>query len=51
MAKIERATRAELDAYVRDLIAQRRGKPSDDLLSDLIAAEEDGDRMLGPTSW
>ncbi len=44
MAKIERAN-AELDAYVRDLIAERRGKPGDDLLSDFIAAEEAGDRM------
>ncbi|MEY2474340.1 MAG: hypothetical protein QOK28_3669 [Actinomycetota bacterium] len=42
--KIETAS-AELDAYVRDLIATRRGKPGDDLLSDFIAAEEDGDRM------
>jgi cytochrome P450 len=30
---------------VRDLIAQRRAAPGDDLLSDFIAAEEDGDRM------
>jgi cytochrome P450 len=44
MGKIERAS-AELDEYVRDLIAQRRGKLGDDLLSDFIAAEEDGDRM------
>ena len=44
MEKIERAS-AELDAYVRALIAERRGKPGDDLLSDFIAAEEDGDRM------
>lgn len=44
MAKIERAN-AELDAYVRDLITQRRGNLGDDLLSDFIAAEEDGDRM------
>jgi cytochrome P450 len=44
MSKIETAS-AELDRYVRDLIAQRRGKPGDDLLSDFIAAEEDGDRM------
>jgi cytochrome P450 len=42
--KIETAS-AELDAYVRDLIATRRGNPGDDLLSDFIAAEEDGDRM------
>jgi cytochrome P450 len=41
---IERASQ-ELDAYVRDLIAERRGKPGDDLLSDFIAAEEEGDRM------
>ncbi|MEY2396854.1 MAG: hypothetical protein QOJ00_28 [Actinomycetota bacterium] len=35
----------ELDAYVRELIAQRRADPADDLLSDMIAAEEEGDRM------
>ena len=44
MGKIETAS-AELDAYVRELIAQRRGSPGDDLLSDFIAAEEEGDRM------
>jgi cytochrome P450 len=44
LEKIQKAS-AELDDYVRDLIAQRRGKPGDDLLSDFIAAEEDGDRM------
>jgi cytochrome P450 len=44
MGKIEKAS-AELDEYVRDLIARRRGTPGDDLLSDFIAAEEDGDRM------
>jgi len=38
-------TQDELDAYTRDLIAQRRGKPQDDLLSELIAAEEEGDRL------
>jgi len=37
-----------LDAYVLDLIEQRRGDPRDDLLSDLIAAEEEGDK-LSPT--
>jgi cytochrome P450 len=42
--KIQKANE-ELDAYVRELIAQRRGKPGDDLLSDFIAAEEGGDRM------
>ena len=35
----------ELDAYTRDLIAQRRSKPADDLLTDLIAAEESGDKL------
>ncbi len=43
-AKI-RAASEELDAYVTELIAERRSKPGDDLLSDFIAAEEDGDRM------
>ena len=36
---------AELDDYVRDMIAERRDKPADDLLTDLIAAEEAGDRL------
>ena len=35
----------ELEAYVRELIAERRSKPADDLLTDLIAAEEAGDRL------
>jgi cytochrome P450 len=36
----------ELDAYVRAMIAERRTRPADDLLSDLIAAEEaDGDHL------
>lgn len=35
----------ELDAYTRDLIAARRDRPADDLLTDLIAAEEAGDRL------
>lgn len=39
------AAQDELDAYTRDLIAQRRGKPQDDLLSELIAQEEAGDRL------
>ncbi|MEM7337582.1 MAG: cytochrome P450 [Actinomycetota bacterium] len=34
-----------IDAYVLDLIDTRRGDPRDDLLSDLIAAEEEGDRL------
>lgn len=35
----------ELDEYVRELIARRRREPGDDLLTDLIAAEEAGDRL------
>jgi cytochrome P450 len=44
MPKIIRA-QDELDAYVGDLIEQRRSSPSDDLISALIAAEADGDRL------
>ncbi len=39
------AAQDELDAYTRDLIAMRRSKPADDLLTDLIAAEEAGDKL------
>jgi cytochrome P450 len=35
----------ELDAYVDDMVAQRRHTLTDDLLSDLIRAEDDGDRL------
>ena len=35
----------ELDDYVRDMIAQRRSRPADDLITALIAAEEAGDRL------
>lgn len=41
---IERAG-AELDAYVRALVDEHRAVPRDDLLSALIAAEEQGDRL------
>ena len=34
-----------LEAYVRGLIAERRKEPRDDLLSEMIAAEEEGDRL------
>jgi cytochrome P450 len=40
-----RAASAELDAYTRAMIDERRSKPADDLLSALIAAEEAGDRL------
>jgi cytochrome P450 len=42
--KIKQAS-AELDDYVRAMIADRRSKPAEDLLSDMIAAEEAGDRL------
>jgi cytochrome P450 len=35
----------ELDQYVTEMIAARRSSPAEDLLSDMIAAEESGDRM------
>ena len=35
----------ELGEYTRGLIAERRSKPADDLLTDLIAAEEAGDKL------
>ncbi|MFI5801464.1 cytochrome P450 [Streptomyces sp. NPDC051561] len=43
----ERAVRASLDfsSYLRDLIAHRRDHPGDDLISGLIAAYEDGERL------
>jgi cytochrome P450 len=37
--------RNELTAYVSDMITERRSDPRDDLLSDLIAIEEEGDRL------
>ncbi len=37
--------REELDTYVRAMIARRRTDPGDDLLTDLIAANEDGDSL------
>lgn len=35
----------ELDAYLEDLIARRRASLSDDLISELIRTEDDGDRL------
>jgi cytochrome P450 len=35
----------EFDAYIRDLIADRRKDVGEDLLSELILAEEEGDRL------
>ena len=39
------AAQAELDDYITELIAVRRADPRDDLLSNLILAEEEGDRL------
>lgn len=44
-APLMEAARVELDAYMADLIEQRRAAPADDLLTDLIAIEEAGDRL------
>jgi cytochrome P450 len=44
VAKADVAT-VEFDAYIRRLMAQRKQNPGDDLLSALIAAEEEGDRL------
>ncbi|MEV6602678.1 cytochrome P450 [Kutzneria sp. NPDC051319] len=35
----------EFDNYFRELIAARRGRPADDLLTGLVAAEQDGDKL------
>jgi len=39
------AAQRELDEYTTGLIAERRSKPAEDLLTDLIAAEEAGDKL------
>ena len=39
------AAQADLDAYVRQLISDRRSSPADDLITSLIAAEEAGDKL------
>ena len=44
VAKADVAT-VEFDGYIRGLMAQRRRNPGDDLLSALIAVEEEGDRL------
>ena len=43
-AEIETA-QAEMDAYLLELIAERRDEPRNDLLSRLIAIEEEGERL------
>ncbi len=44
-APIIMRTQDELDEYVSALIEERRHRPADDLLTALIAAEEEGDRL------
>src|SRR4051812_42982887 len=39
------AAQDELEAYVRELIGRRRSEPGDDLLTQLIAVQEEGDRL------
>jgi cytochrome P450 len=41
---IEKAS-DEISRYVADMVAERRTQPREDLLSDLIAIEEEGDRL------
>jgi cytochrome P450 len=40
-----RTAEAELTAYLQDLVRERRANPDDTILSALIAAEEEGDRL------
>jgi cytochrome P450 len=49
-SKLEMIEKAieEIDAYVSELIAQRRRDPGDDLLSELIAVEEQGEKLSPP---
>ena len=42
--ELERAAE-DFDAYVAKLVADRRRSPGDDLVSELITAEEEGDRL------
>src|SRR6185369_6406040 len=39
------AVTAEMTAYIRDLIEQRRAEPQDDLLTKLVEAEVDGEKL------
>jgi cytochrome P450 len=42
------AVTAEMDAYLADLIARRRAEPKDDLITRLVGAEVDGERLTPP---
>ena len=39
------AATLEFTAFIRDHVAARRHRPADDLITDLIAAEEDGEKL------
>lgn len=38
----------EMAGYIEELIAQKRAEPGEDLLSDLVAVRDGGDRLSGP---
>jgi len=42
-AEIAQTSAFEMSDYLRKIISQRRNDPQDDLISDLVAAEEEGD--------
>ena len=44
LAEVEAAA-AELGAYVEQMVVDRRDRPRDDLVSALVEASEDGDRL------
>ncbi|MFI7275507.1 cytochrome P450 [Streptomyces sp. NPDC049879] len=45
----KRAAREEMTAYIESLLAAKRERPGDDLMSALLhTADEDGDRLSGP---
>lgn len=44
MAEVQQAT-DELGAYIDDLVEDRRARPRDDLVTNLVEASEDGDRL------
>ena len=45
LARVLDGALAEFRAYLRGLVAERRRRPRDDLLSDLVAAVDEGDRL------
>ena len=45
-----RAAELALTGYLQDLVRERRADPDDSILSALIAAEEEGDRLT-PARW